>query len=84
MSGDGRFWPAATRTGICPCSKWTAGNQYRTLQLSVHHTDGDREYGYDSDPPLGSSTGKLLEAAADGNWTVVDMAADWASVFPTS
>ncbi|HEY2563454.1 MAG TPA: hypothetical protein VGI44_07055 [Acidimicrobiales bacterium] len=70
--------------GDLPMLQWTAGSQYRTLQLAVHHTDGDREYAYDSDPLLGSGTGKLLEAAADGNWTVVDMAADWASVFPTS
>jgi hypothetical protein len=75
---------AGNTDGDLPMLQWTAGSQYRTLQLAVHHTDGDREYAYDSDPLLGSGTGQLLQAAADGKWTVVDMAADWASIFPTA
>jgi hypothetical protein len=64
--------------------QWTAASPYRTLELAVHHTDSNREYAYDSDPLLGSGTGQLLQAAADNDWTVVDMAADWAEIFPSS
>jgi len=52
------------------------------LPGDVHHTDGDREYAYDRDPILGSGTGQILAAAAEHKWTVIDMAADWATVHP--
>jgi hypothetical protein len=46
------------------------------------NTDGDREYAYDRDPILGSGTGQILAAAAEHKWTVIDMAADWATIHP--
>jgi haloacid dehalogenase-like hydrolase len=61
--------------------QWTAGNSHRTLELAVHHTDAEREFAYDSDPVLGAGNGALLQAAADGNWTVIDIAADWETVY---
>jgi hypothetical protein len=64
--------------------QWTAASPYRSLGIAVHHTDGTREFAYDSDPLLGSGTTQLLDAAAKNDWTVVDMAADWLSVFPPS
>ena len=54
----------------------------RTLQLVIRHTDAEREYAYDRDPVLGSGTGQILTAAADNNWTVIDMATDWSTVHP--
>ena len=71
---------AGNSDGDLAMLQWTAGSPYRTLELVVHHTDGEREYAYDRDPILGSGTGQILAAAAEGNWTVVDMAADWATV----
>jgi hypothetical protein len=41
---------------------------------------GARPSARDRDPVLGSGTGQILTAAADGNWTVVDMATDWSTV----
>jgi phosphoglycolate phosphatase-like HAD superfamily hydrolase len=62
--------------------------QYTTIQnprpsfgLIVHHTDGEREYGYDA---VSKSTGKLvkaLEQAPEQGWVVVDMRRDWREVF---
>jgi hypothetical protein len=75
---------AGNTDGDLPMLEWTAASPYRTLEIAVHHTDGDREYAYDSDPLLGSGTAQLLEAASDNDWTVVDMATDWLSVFPSS
>jgi hypothetical protein len=73
---------AGNTNGDLPMLQWTAGNWYRTLQLIVHHTDSDREYSYDSDPLLGAGTDQLLAAAAENNWSVIDMAADWSTVYP--
>jgi haloacid dehalogenase-like hydrolase len=75
---------AGNTDGDLPMLQWTAASPYRSLGIAVHHTDGTREFAYDSDPLLGSGTTQLLDAAAKNDWTVVDMAADWLSVFPPS
>ncbi|MCV7066580.1 haloacid dehalogenase-like hydrolase [Mycolicibacterium farcinogenes] len=59
----------------------TIDNPRPTLGVLIHHTDAEREYAYDADPP---STGKLvtaLQEAAPAGWTVVDMKNDWNTVF---
>ncbi|MEL4016097.1 HAD family hydrolase [Dryocola clanedunensis] len=62
--------------------QYTAANpDYKTFGLLVHHTDGEREYAYDSHP---SASGKLIEGltlAPQKGWTVVDMKQDWKQVF---
>jgi hypothetical protein len=47
----------------------------------IHHTDGEREYRYDTESP---STGQLvsgLVGAEQNGWIVVDMEADWNTIF---
>jgi phosphoserine phosphatase len=59
----------------------TIGNPRPSFGLIVHHTDADREYAYAANP---KSSGKLttaLDAANKHGWTVVDMKADWKSVW---
>jgi len=59
----------------------TIGNPRPSFGLLVHHTDAEREYAYDKET---KSSGKLVDALADApqrGWVVVDMAADWATVF---
>jgi haloacid dehalogenase-like hydrolase len=73
---------AGNTDGDLAMLQWTAASPHRTLELVVHHTDGDREYAYDRDPILGSGTGQILAAAAEHKWTVIDMAADWATIHP--
>jgi phosphoserine phosphatase len=73
---------AGNTDGDLAMLQWTAASPYRTLELVVHHTDGDREYAYERDPILGSGTSQILAAAAEHKWTVIDMAADWATVHP--
>jgi hypothetical protein len=68
--------------GDLPMLQWTAGGPHRSLELIVHHTDAEREYEYDVDPTLGAGTEQALAAAEAGNWSVIDMAADWAAVYP--
>ena len=73
---------AGNTDGDLAMLQWTAAGPGRTLQLVVHHTDGDREYAYDRDPILGSGTDQIRAAATDHEWTVIDMAADWSVVHP--
>ncbi len=73
---------AGNTDGDLAMLQWTAACPRRTLELVVRHTDGEREYAYDRDPILGSGNDRILAAAADERWIVVDMAADWATVHP--
>jgi hypothetical protein len=73
---------AGNTDGDLAMLQWTAASPRRTLELVVQHTDGEREYAYDRDPVLGSGTGQILAAAAEHDWTVIDMAADWSTVHP--
>ena len=60
----------------------TLANSRLAFGLLVHHTDARREYAYDAHP---TSSGKLVEAlrqAPERGWVVVDMAKDWAVLFP--
>ncbi|MCP9800186.1 HAD family phosphatase [Synechococcus sp. RedBA-s] len=60
----------------------TMANPRPSFGLLVHHTDPRREYAYDAHP---TSSGKLVEAlrqAPERGWVVVDMAKDWAVLFP--
>ncbi|HEV7258888.1 MAG TPA: HAD family hydrolase [Bosea sp. (in: a-proteobacteria)] len=58
----------------------TAGAGPR-LALIVHHTDGEREWAYDRKSAIGKLDKALDEGKAKG-WTIVDMKADWKTVFP--
>jgi phosphoglycolate phosphatase-like HAD superfamily hydrolase len=73
---------AGNTDGDLAMLQWTAASPHRTLQLVVQHTDAEREYAYDRDPILGAGTSALYAAATEHQWTLVDMAADWAVVYP--
>ena len=60
----------------------TIDNPRHSLGLIVHHTDADREYAYDSNPPSSGKLTTALEAAPQRDWIVVDMKNDWKMVFP--
>ena len=67
--------------GDVPMLTWTTQGDGPRLGVLVHHTDGEREVAYDRD----SHFGKLdhgLDEAADRGWVLVDMANDWATVYP--
>ncbi|MCC7253650.1 HAD family hydrolase [Hyphomicrobium sp.] len=59
-----------------------AGEGLRFMGL-VHHTDAEREWAYDRASHIGKLDKALDEAKADG-WTIVDMKADWKTVFSLS
>ena len=72
---------AGNSDGDMAMLQWTTAGEGPRFGMIVHHTDAEREWAYDRD----SSIGKLdkgLDAAARYQWTVVDMAKDWKTIFP--
>jgi phosphoserine phosphatase len=63
--------------------QWTAAGFGGRFMGLVHHTDGEREWAYDRQSPIGKLDKALDEANANG-WTVVDMKKDWKRIFPFS
>ena len=61
--------------------QWTTeAGARRRLGVVVHHTDAEREYAYDRQSKVGRLD-RVLDAAADDRWTVVDMKRDWKNIF---
>lgn len=60
---------------------WTTAGEGPRFGLLVHHTDGEREVAYDRDSHIGGLARGLDEADERG-WRLVDMAADWRTVYP--
>lgn len=63
-----------------PMLQWTLAGDGRRLGMLVHHTDADREFAYDRKSVVGTLD-KGLDDADSGGWLLIDMKADWATVF---
>ena len=61
--------------------QWVDAGDGPRFCLFVRHTDAEREWAYDRDSHIGRLDKGLDEASQKG-WTVVDMQADWKSIFP--
>lgn len=61
--------------------QWTAAGKGARFMGLVHHTDAAREWAYDRQSKIGRLDKALDEAKSQG-WTVVDMASDWARIYP--
>jgi phosphoglycolate phosphatase-like HAD superfamily hydrolase len=61
--------------------QWTAAGKGARFMGLVHHTDAEREWAYDRGSKIGRLD-KALDEAKKQDWTTVDMAKDWARVFP--
>jgi hypothetical protein len=60
--------------------RWTTAGAGPRFGLIVHHTDAEREYAYDYPSHVGQLK-RALEEAPQRGWIVVDMKADWKTVF---
>jgi hypothetical protein len=61
--------------------EWTTAGDGPRFGMLVHHTDGTREFAYDREGHIGVLDRGLDEAGERG-WLLVDMANDWARVWP--
>ncbi len=73
---------AGNSDGDLAMAQWATIGQGARFTLIVHHTDAKREWAYDRDGSVGRLD-KALDAAKINRWTVVDMASDWATIYPT-
>jgi phosphoglycolate phosphatase-like HAD superfamily hydrolase len=71
---------AGNSDGDYEMMRWTTAAKGPGFAMIVHHTDADREYAYDRQSPFGKLD-KALDEAERRNWLVVDMKADWKTVF---
>jgi len=62
---------------------WTTSAPGPRLGLILHHTDGAREWAYDRESHIGRLARALDEAPAR-HWAVVDMKADWKTIYPAA
>jgi phosphoglycolate phosphatase-like HAD superfamily hydrolase len=61
--------------------EYTAGGPGARFMGLVHHTDAVREFAYDRQSHIGKLD-KALDEALQRKWVVVDMKADWNTIFP--
>jgi phosphoglycolate phosphatase-like HAD superfamily hydrolase len=61
--------------------QYTAGGDGLRFMGIVHHTDAVREFAYDRQSHIGKLD-KALDEARQRKWTVVDMKADWNTIYP--
>jgi hypothetical protein len=61
--------------------EYVAAGDGPRLALLLRHTDAEREWAYDRASPIGKLDKVQDEPVAQG-WQVVDMKADWKTVFP--
>jgi hypothetical protein len=70
-----------TSDGDLQMLQYTAGGPGLRFMGIVHHTDAAREFAYDRQSHVGKLD-KALDEAAQRKWTVVDMKADWTTIYP--
>ncbi|MDA7963260.1 HAD family hydrolase [Ruegeria sp.] len=60
--------------------EWTTAGDGPRLGVLVHHTDGEREWAYDRESPIGRLVDGL-DKGPDMGWVIVDMANDWSRIY---
>jgi phosphoglycolate phosphatase-like HAD superfamily hydrolase len=61
--------------------EYAQGSSYPSLCLLVNHDDAQREYAYESKAGTFTSTERILDVAAQLDWTVISMKRDFKIVF---
>ncbi|CCH77418.1 Nonspecific acid phosphatase [Nostocoides japonicum T1-X7] len=75
---------AGNSAGDLEMLQWAASGPGPGLALLVDHDDAEREHAYESRAETVANAEPIAEVAARSGWTVVSMATDWESVFPSS
>ena len=74
------IFAAGNSDGDFQMLEWTTTGEGPRFGLLVHHTDEEREWAYDRDSHIGKLVRGLDEAETRG-WHLVDMKADWKTIF---
>jgi phosphoserine phosphatase len=78
--GQKPIFAAGNADGDYEMLRWLTVAKGPGFAMIVHHTDGDREYAYDRKSEFGKLD-KALDEAERRNWLVVDMKADWKTIY---
>ncbi|MBY6002308.1 haloacid dehalogenase-like hydrolase [Salipiger bermudensis] len=80
--GQRPIFSAGNSDGDFAMLEYTTGGDGARFGMLIHHTDAEREFAYDREGHIGTLNRGLDEGPGRG-WTIVDMAQDWARVFPS-
>ncbi len=75
------IFAAGNSDGDFEMLEWTTTGDGARMGIIVHHTDTEREWAYDRESDIGKLV-RGLDVADERGWILVDMRADWLSVFP--
>jgi hypothetical protein len=75
------IFAAGNSDGDFQMLEYTMAGDGARFALLVHHTDAEREWAYDRDSHIGRLDRGLDEGPAQG-WLIVDIARDWARIWP--
>ena len=81
MSCNQRDLPPDTSDGDRQMLEWTAAGTGARFVGLVHHTDAEREYAYDRRSTVGKLD-KAWDEAMQHGWVVVDIKAEWQTIYP--
>lgn len=79
--GQRPIFAAGNSDGDFAMLEWTTAGDGPRFGLLVHHTDAEREFAYDREGHIGVLD-RGLDQADERGWLLVDMAQDWAQVWP--
>ncbi|MEQ1941926.1 HAD family hydrolase [Mesorhizobium sp. VNQ89] len=79
--GKRPIFVAGNSDGDLAMLQWSTAGEGPRFGMIVHHTDAAREWTYDRESHIGQLSAALDQAPAAG-WLVVDMAKDWATIYP--
>ncbi|WP_246690947.1 HAD family hydrolase [Neorhizobium alkalisoli] len=71
---------AGNSDGDAEMLRWVTAAKGPGFAMIVHHTDAEREYAYDRESAFGKLD-RALNEAERRNWLVVDMKADWKTIY---
>jgi len=75
------IFAAGNSDGDFQMIEYTMAGPGPRFAMIVHHTDGEREFAYDRESHVGKLDRGLDEGPGRG-WLIVDMAGDWARIWP--
>lgn len=74
------IFAAGNSDGDYEMLRWVTAGSGPRFGMIVHHTDGEREWAYDRQSPVGKLD-KAMTEAEQRNWLLVDMKNDWRKIY---
>ena len=79
--GQRPIFAAGNSDGDFAMLDWTTAGDGPRFGMLIHHTDAEREFAYDREGHIGVLD-RSLDGAETRGWLLVDVAGDWARIWP--